>query len=41
MYSIKTSSRKDKKYMLINNENNKKTHFGSKNYSDYTINKDD
>ena len=41
MYSIKNSSRKDKKFMLINNENNKKIHFGAKGYSDYTINKDD
>ena len=40
MYSIKNSSRKDKKYMLITPEN-KKFHFGAYGMSDYTIHKDD
>lgn len=40
MYELKTSSRKDKKYMLITPDN-KKIHFGAKNMSDYTIHKDD
>ena len=40
MYSIKTSSRKDKKYMLVTPEG-KKIHFGAKGMSDYTIHKDD
>jgi len=39
MYSIKNSSRKDKKYMLVTPEN-KKIHFGS-NMENYTIHKDD
>ena len=40
MYSIKNSSRKDKKYMLVTPEN-KKIHFGANGMSDYTIHKDD
>jgi hypothetical protein len=40
MYSIKNSSRKDKKYMLITPDN-KKIHFGAKGYSDFLIHKDD
>jgi hypothetical protein len=40
MYSIKNSTRKDKKYMLITPDN-KKIHFGAKGYSDFLINKDD
>ena len=35
---IKTSTRKDKKYMAIIDK--KKVHFGQKNASDYTIHKD-
>lgn len=37
---LKTSSRKDKKYMLISPQN-KRIHFGAKNMSDYTLHKDD
>ena len=40
MYSIKKSSRKDKKYMLVTPEG-KKIHFGANAMSDYTIHKDD
>ena len=41
MYSIKNSTRKDKKYMLVTPDN-KKIHFGAGGgYSDYTIHKDD
>ena len=40
MYSIKNSSRKDKKYMLVTPDG-KKIHFGAKGMSDYTIHKDD
>jgi len=39
-YILKNSSRKDKKYMLINAWG-KKIHFGAANMSDYTIHKDD
>ena len=35
---VETSSRKDKKYMII--YEGKKIHFGQKGASDYTINKD-
>jgi len=34
-YTLRKSDRKDKKLMLVNNENNKKIHFGQKNYMDY------
>jgi len=40
---IKPSTRKDKKFMAIFYDNDKKiktTHFGSKGMSDFTINKD-
>ena len=40
---IKPSTRKDKKFMAIFTDDDKKvktTHFGSKGMSDYTINKD-
>jgi len=40
MYSIKKSSRKNKKYMLVTPDS-KKIHFGANGYSDYTIHKDD
>ena len=40
MYSVKNSSRKDKKYMLVIPDG-KKIHFGAKGMSDYTIHKDD
>ena len=40
MYSIKKSTRKDKKYMLITPDG-KKINFGAKGMSDYTIHKDD
>ena len=40
MYSIKNSSRKDKKYMLVIPDG-KKIHFGANGMSDYTIHKDD
>ena len=39
MYSIKNSTRKDKKYMLVTPEG-KKIHFGS-DMENYTIHKDD
>ena len=34
-YILKKSDRKDKKLMLIDNETNKKIHFGAKGYMDY------
>ena len=40
MYKLKLSSRKDKKYMLIDPEN-KKIHFGSPKHENYTIHGDD
>ena len=39
-YTLKNSTRKDKKYMLVNPQG-KKTHFGAAKMSDYTIHKDD
>jgi len=39
MYKLKSSTRKDKKWMVITPEN-KKIHFGAKGYEDYTIHKD-
>lgn len=39
MYSITTSSRKDKKLQVTTPEG-KTIHFGAKGYSDYTIHKD-
>lgn len=39
-YMLKNSSRKDKKYMLVNPQG-KKIHFGAAKMSDYTIHKDD
>lgn len=33
---IKISTRKDKKYMLLNPENNKWVHFGQKGFLDFT-----
>lgn len=35
------STRKDKKYMILNPETNKYVHFGQMGYQDYTIHKDD
>ena len=34
-YILKKSDRKDKKLMLINNESNKKIHFGASGYMDF------
>jgi len=39
-YTLKNSSRKDKKYMLVS-DTGKKIHFGAATMSDYTIHKDD
>ena len=38
VYELRISTRKNKKYMLINK--NSASHFGSAGMSDYTINKD-
>ena len=38
--NIYISTRKDKKYMVIHPITNKKVHFGSSDYSDYTKHKD-
>ena len=38
--NIYVSTRKDKKYMVIHPITNKKVHFGSSDYSDYTKHKD-
>lgn len=35
------SNRKDKKFMVFNVDTGKVVHFGAKNYSDYTIHKDE
>lgn len=40
MYSVKKSSRKDKKLQVTTPEG-KTIHFGAEGYSDYTIHKDD
>ena len=37
---IKLSTRKDKKYMILNPENDKWVHFGQMSYQDYTKHKD-
>lgn len=37
---IKLSTRKDKKYMLLNPNNNKWVHFGQKGFEDYTKHQD-
>lgn len=37
---IKLSTRKDKKYMLLNPDNNKWVHFGQIGYEDYTKHQD-
>ena len=34
-YTLKKSDRRDKKLMLVNNETNKKIHFGATGYMDY------
>ena len=34
-YTLRKSDRKEKKLMLVDNESNKKIHFGAKNYLDY------
>lgn len=39
--SIEPSTRKDKKYMLINPETNKVVHFGQMGYEDFTKHNDD
>jgi hypothetical protein len=39
-YVLKISTRKDKKYMLIDLTTNKKYHFGASGYGDYTITND-
>lgn len=39
-FILKPSTRKNKKYMLVSN-NNPSIHFGAKGMSDYTIHKDD
>ena len=39
-YTLKNSTRKDKKYMLVS-DTGKKIHFGAATMSDYTIHKDD
>ena len=38
--NIKLSTRKDKKYMILNPNNNKWVHFGQYPYEDYTKHKD-
>ena len=40
VYKLKTSTRKDKKYMVIDPFNNI-VHFGQKSAEDYTIHKDE
>ena len=39
--NIKLSTRKDKKYMILNPNNNKWVHFGQYPYEDYTKHKDE
>lgn len=39
-YTLRPSTKKDKKFMLIDSEG-KATHFGAKEYEDYTIHKDE
>lgn len=41
-FTIKPSTRKDKKFMVIleNSNSNSKVHFGAAGYEDYTIHKD-
>jgi len=38
---IQLSSRKDKKYMVLNPKTNKMVHFGQMGYEDYTKHKDE
>lgn len=38
---LQISTRKDKKYMILNPENNKWVHFGQIGYEDYTKHKDE
>ena len=38
---IQLSTRKDKKYMVLNPKTNKMVHFGQMGYEDYTIHKDE
>ena len=38
---IQLSSRKDKKYMVLDPNTNKMVHFGQMGYEDYTIHKDE
>ena len=40
-YEIYISPLKEKKYLIINKDDGKKTHFGNINYEDYTKHKDD
>jgi hypothetical protein len=40
MYELRKSTRKDKKHMLVDDEDNK-IHFGAHGYSDYTIHNDE
>lgn len=38
---VRLSTRRDKKYMILNPNNNKWVHFGHMGYEDYTIHKDE
>lgn len=40
-YEIFVSDRNDKKYMIINNANGKKVHFGNINYQDFSKSNDE